>query len=194
MKKQSDLTEATKAHILDAFWELYKEQPFEKISASAVAAKANVHRSTFYRYFTDIQNVLEEFEDDLLEKIENDGLYNLPQFVVALKNMPSEEAMEKGDELISNLLMKYSEKIYYLTNSRGDSQFKDKFYNWLRQQVLTATTPATANIEFDYIFTLIFTIMITNSNYCYEHRNACNPKTFTTLSRRVIKVCTELLY
>ena len=194
MKKHSDLTEATKAHILNAFWELYKEQPFEKISASAVAVKANVHRSTFYRYFTDIQNVLEEFEDDLLKKIENDGLYNLPQFVVALKNMPSEEAMEKGDELISNLLMKYSEKIYYLTNSRGDSQFKDKFYNWLRQQVLTATTPVTASMEFDYIFTLIFTIMITNSNYCYEHRAEYSPKTFTALSRRIIKTCTELLY
>ena len=112
MKKQPDITESTIAHILDAFWELYKERPFEKITASAVASKANVHRSTFYRYFTDTQNVLEKFEDDLLEKIENDGLYNLPQFVAALRNMPSEEAMEKGDELISNLLMKYSEKIY----------------------------------------------------------------------------------
>lgn len=194
MQKQPDITESTKAHILDAFWELYKEQPFEKISASAVAVKANVHRSTFYRYFTDIQNVLEEFENDLLEKIENDGLYNLPQFVTAIRNMPSEEAMEKGDELISNLLMKYSEKIYYLTNSHGDSKFKDKFYNWLRQQVLDATSPTPVSMEFDYIFTLIFTIMITNSNYCYEHRTECNPKTFTTLSRRIVKSCAELLY
>jgi len=155
MTKEPDIIESTKMHILNAFWELYKEQPSEKISVSAVASKANVHRSTFYRYFTDIHNVLEELEDDLLKKIKNDGLYNLPQFIITLKKMPSEEAMEKGDELISNLLTKYSEKIYYLTNSRGDSQFKDKFYSWLRQQVLTATTPATANIEFDYIFTLI---------------------------------------
>lgn len=192
MNKQPVVTEATRIHILNAFWELYREIPFEKISVNAIASKANIHRSTFYRYFTDTQNVLDALEDDLLEKIKQDNLYNLGKLFPMLKSMPSEEAMAKGDEFISKLLMKHAEKIYYLTNVRGDSHFKDKLYDWLREQAHEFITPQNSN-EFDYLFTLIFTIMITNANYCYEHRDEYDPKMITAISRRVLKNCTEFL-
>lgn len=192
MKKQPDVTEATRTHILNAFWKLYKEIPFEKISVNAISTKANIHRSTFYRYFTDTQKVLDELENDLLEKIKQDNLYNLDKLFPILKNMPSEEAMAKGDEIVSQLLMKHSEKIYYLTSVRGDSHFKEKLYEWLQVQAHKFITPQNQS-EFDYLFTLIFTIMITNTNYCYEHRNEYDPKMITAISRRVLKNCTEFL-
>lgn len=193
MKKTSDITEATRTHILDAFWELYKEMPFEKISVNAVAIKANIHRSTFYRYFTDIQNILEELENELLENIIADSLYSMSEGLQALKNTHSTEALDKGDELISALLMKHGEKIYYLTSARRDSHFKDKLYSWLKKQSHEIISLPEDSLEFDYLFTLIFTIILTNSNYCYEHRNEYNPKDITSLSRGALKACAELL-
>lgn len=193
MKKQTETTEATRIHILDAFWELYKEIPFEKISVNAVAAKANIHRSTFYRYFTDIQNVLEELENDLIEDMNADGLYNLSNMMGSLGKTLSDELLEKGDELVSALLMNYSEKIYYLTSARGDMYFKDKLYNCLRKQTEEVIQIPRNTMEFDYLFTLIFTILLTNSNYCYEHRYEYNPKEISDLSHIAIKSCIDKL-
>lgn len=193
MKKQPEITETTKSHILDAFWELYKEMPFEKITVNAIATKANIHRSTFYRYFTDIQNVLEEFENDLLKNINQDGLNPLPELLYDSSITYSYELIEKGDELVSALLMKYSEKIYYLTSVRRDTHFKDKLYGWLRQETKDILQFSTYTVEFDYLFTLIFTIILTNTNYCYEHRNECNPQKITALSRITVKSCIQQL-
>lgn len=193
MKKQPDITEATRMHILDAFWQLYKQMPLEKISVNAIATNANVHRSTFYRYFADIQDVLDTFENELLKKIKEDGLYNLSKFITILKEMPSEEVLKEGDAFISTILMKHAEKIYFLTNARGDSHFKSKLYDWLRQETYDFISPPQNFVEFDYIFTLIFTISITHTNYCYEHRNEYDPKTITAISRTALKNCADLL-
>lgn len=193
MKKQTETTEATRAHILDAFWELYKEMPFEKISVNAIAAKANIHRSTFYRYFTDIQNVLEELENDLIEEINADGIYNLSHIIGVLGKTLSDEFLEKGDELVSALLMKYSEKIYYLTSARGDMHFKDKLFNYLKKQTEEVIQIPQDTMEFDYLSTLIFTLLLTNSNYCYEHRHEYNPKEISALSRIAVKSCVDKL-
>ena len=179
-------------HNLAAFWELCKEMPFEKISVNAIAQKANIHRSTFYRYFTDIQHVLEEFEDELLENINADGLSPLSKSLFSSQSF-SNKLLANGDESIFTLLMKYSEKIYYLTNVRGDSHFKDKLYNWLRLQA-EEIFPAPKNpLAFDYLLTLIFTIILTNANFCYEHRNEADLKEVTTLSHTTVKSCIEQL-
>ena len=192
MKKHSETTEATRLHILSAFWELCQEMPFEKISVNAIATKANIHRSTFYRYFTDIQNVLEEFEDELLENIYEDGLSPLSKSLFLSQS--SKELLENGDEAVFKLLTKYSEKVYYLTNVRSDSHFKDKLYNWIRKEAEELLPiPPQNRLAFDYLLTLIFTLILTNINYCYEHRNEANINEVTALSRAAVKSCIEQL-
>lgn len=192
MKQHSETTEATRLHILAAFWELCKEMPFEKISVNAVAKRANIHRSTFYRYFTDVQNLLNEFEDELIENINADGLSPIPKSL-SLSQSSSNELLENGDEAVFFLLMKYSEKVYYLTNVRGDSHFKDKLYNWLRVQAEELLPVPQNPLAFDYLLTLIFTIILTNINYCYEHREEDNLKELTALSRAAVKSCIDKL-
>jgi AcrR family transcriptional regulator len=69
MKKKPEITEKTKQTIVDAFCELYIENPIEKISIQQIANKANYNRSTFYQYFSDIYELLAYVEDDLLAYI-----------------------------------------------------------------------------------------------------------------------------
>ncbi len=43
MKKQPEITAATKQKIIDSFWELYKEKSIDKISVGEITALFNKH-------------------------------------------------------------------------------------------------------------------------------------------------------
>ncbi len=51
-----------------AFWNLYKTKPLKAITIKEVTAHAGYFRSTFYRYYDNIQHIYQEIEDELLQK------------------------------------------------------------------------------------------------------------------------------
>ena len=51
---------------MDAFWDLYSKEGIEKTSVRKIVAKAGYNRSTFYEYFTDVYDVLEQIEASVL--------------------------------------------------------------------------------------------------------------------------------
>lgn len=66
MKKQPEITEKTKRALAAAFCELYAKKPIDKITIKEITSLAGYNRSTFYQYFTDVYDLLEYIEDDLL--------------------------------------------------------------------------------------------------------------------------------
>lgn len=72
MKKQPETTEKTRRNFIDVFCELYSQKPIEKISIQEIANKAGYNRSTFYQYFTDIYELLDFVENDLLSYIKEE--------------------------------------------------------------------------------------------------------------------------
>ena len=58
MKKQPELTDATRQLIADAFWDLLKDHPVDRITVAMVVERAHVHRRTFYRYYHDVFEIL----------------------------------------------------------------------------------------------------------------------------------------
>ena len=66
MKKQPETTEKTRQAFINAFCELYSQRPIEKISIQEIANKSGYNRSTFYQYFSDIYELLDFVETDLL--------------------------------------------------------------------------------------------------------------------------------
>src|SRR5690554_1199827 len=69
MKKQPEITEKTRQMFIDVFCELYSQKPIEKISIKEITNKSGYNRSTFYQYFTDIYELLDFVENDLLNYI-----------------------------------------------------------------------------------------------------------------------------
>jgi AcrR family transcriptional regulator len=69
MKKQSEKTEYTKKIFAEAFCKLYCRKPFEKITVQEITRKAGFNRSTFYQYFSDIHEILEYVENDVLDYV-----------------------------------------------------------------------------------------------------------------------------
>jgi AcrR family transcriptional regulator len=65
-KKQPEKTELTKLSLLGSFCRLYSKKPIEKISVLEITRKAGYNRSTFYQYFSDIYEMLDCVENDVL--------------------------------------------------------------------------------------------------------------------------------
>lgn len=66
MRKQPQVTEQTRANLRQAFWELYEERPLEKISVREITDRAGYNRATFYLYYHDVYELLEEIEGQVL--------------------------------------------------------------------------------------------------------------------------------
>lgn len=102
MKKQPEITDKTRKKFIDVFCELYTENPIEKITVQKVAKIAGYNRSTFYHYFSDMYELLEYVENDLLSYFANSSKEieaNTPQYIFQL--------FENKELYIKALLGKY---------------------------------------------------------------------------------------
>lgn len=66
-KKDPERRAKTRKRIMDAYISLLDGGGSARITASSVIEKAGVNRSTFYVYFTDIEDVYGSIEDELIE-------------------------------------------------------------------------------------------------------------------------------
>jgi len=114
-KKQPEKIEQTKQSLLDAFCKLYNKKPFEKISVLEIARKAGYNRSTFYQYFSDIYELLDYIENDVLDYLE--------------KNSPKEKNTEITQAVIQRVVRLYEEKGTYLNallGKYGNNRFLER--------------------------------------------------------------------
>lgn len=58
----------TKRSICDALVSLLKEKPLEKISVTEVCQRADVNRSSFYKHYLDIYDLMDKLEDESTKK------------------------------------------------------------------------------------------------------------------------------
>jgi AcrR family transcriptional regulator len=141
MKKQPEITAKTKEKLTEAFWSFYCEKKIEHITIKEITDKAGYHRSTFYEYFVDIYDVLNQLEDALLEHIKMSVIKNL-------------EAVQ-SDDFIQSIASVYEEKGDYLSvllSENGDPNFENKIKAVMRP-VLADTFGLSENeIHTSYIF------------------------------------------
>lgn len=70
MSENTKKREATKQKLRDALMELYGQYEFQKISVSMLCAEAGLHRSTFYLYYNNTNELLREIENRILKEIQ----------------------------------------------------------------------------------------------------------------------------
>jgi len=69
MNKCPEITMQTRKNSIDAFWQIYCEKRIEKITVKDITTKAGYNRGTFYEYFKDVYDVLEQFENSILPNL-----------------------------------------------------------------------------------------------------------------------------
>jgi AcrR family transcriptional regulator len=105
MKKQPEITAATRKAFVDAFCSLYAHTPIEKITIQEITNKAGYNRSTFYQYFKDANDLLSYLEDEIISHVKDAVISHLERVDFEDAFIISFTEMQKGMETYAEALL-----------------------------------------------------------------------------------------
>ena len=165
MKKQPELTAQTKENLMEAFWQLYSKKRIEKVTVKEITARAGYNRSTFYAYFTDVYDVLEQIENSVLPG---------PQDIVHIHRAGVSTAPLSIDTLAE--IFENNQKYYVvLFGENGDPSFQGKFKNYLKTLVKKHLDTQSIAISFEIDFALEYTLSGVIGALTYWFRQKATP-------------------
>ena len=116
MKKQPEVTAATRQALIDAFWTLYAQKHIGQIRVKEIADLAHYHRGTFYEYFTDIYDLLRQEETELIRQLQDE----------MAARMQGKEAND-GLKHIAEFYLRNGRRLNLLIGAGGYSDFMEQF-------------------------------------------------------------------
>ncbi len=127
----------TRQNLSDAFWQLYLKKKIEKITVKEICELAGYNRSTFYVYYKDVYDILDEIENRIITAQE-------------FKEIILEQLLRESDkkETLKNMLQLFEHNINYLPillSEKGDPLFRQKLLKKLLPVILSifpGLTPA----------------------------------------------------
>lgn len=177
--KHPQITAETRQNIMTAFWQLYRLKPLAKISVSEIMATAGYNRGTFYHYFTDIYQVLDAIEDEVLHAIQENILNHV---------LSSPENLLQHSKPLAAL---YTQKGIYLATllgENGDPAFLHKFINLLRDCFSVNLSPGTTlTPQQELAITFSGTAILYSFMYWYQHQDQLSPETAITTIQHLLK-------
>ena len=159
MNKQPEITEQTKQNLIDAFWSLYCEKRIEKITVKEIAQKAGYNRGTFYEYFTDVYDVLDQIEQSL---------------VPTLDELPPTTKPDNSRDIPVDMFLKLYEQNgkYYsvLLGDNGDPAFASRIKSSIKPLIMRAISEKVdrSDIELDFILEYNLSAMIGILSYWFK--------------------------
>ncbi|RXI96634.1 TetR/AcrR family transcriptional regulator [Anaerobacillus alkaliphilus] len=162
MKKNSAVTAQTKQNLLDAFWDLYCTTRIEKITIKEITKRAGYNRSTFYEYFTDVYDVLEQLENSLIAK---------------LQELPIQQLSAPGDpfqlQALVNMYSQHSRYLMVLLGDHGDPAFQGKIKASMKPMIkeILVARGAKDGFELDYTLEYALSAMIGILSYWFNQEN-----------------------
>ena len=115
--------------IHQAFMELLKEKPFEKITVTDIVNKAEINRSTFYAHYPDVVGLLDEIQEEIVST-----------FADYLKRVSFSDLLENPSEylrLIVEISAKHNDLFRQLSNSTVAVKQMEKMKKMLIERILT---------------------------------------------------------
>ncbi|WP_069999194.1 TetR/AcrR family transcriptional regulator [Cellulosilyticum sp. I15G10I2] len=178
MNKQPELRAQTKQNLIDAFWSLYCEKRIEKITVKEITQKAGYNRGTFYEYFIDIYDVLDQIEESLIPTLEE-----LPPIIMADENigMPLDMFMK---------LYEQNSKYYsVLLSDNGDPAFASKLKNSTKPILKLGFSEKHGlnPIEFDFVLEYVLSGMIGIMSYWFNQDKILPAKDLIVLMHNLME-------
>lgn len=136
-------TERTRLSIKNAFFELRKQKPLEKISVKELAELAFINKATFYTHYHDIFDLADQLENEFFDSV----LENV-HYIDCLITNPSLAVQELTRELssqraVSDILFSdsrqgyYSQKLNLALRKIIDTQYPEKVHDLQWNIILT---------------------------------------------------------
>ena len=140
MKKQPEATALTREHLMEAFWGLYCQKNVNHISIKEITERAGYHRSTFYEYFVDIYDLLNQLEESLVADIKQEVLHSL---VVG----PNEDILQG----LADIYESNGKYLSVLLGENGDPYFSTKLKAVMRPVLTESFGMSASDIHTAYM-------------------------------------------
>lgn len=163
MKKNSKMTVQTKQNLMDAFWELYCTKRIDKITIKEITVIPGYNRSTFYEYFTDVYDVLEQLESQLISQ---------------LQELPMQQLSSSDDpfpvEVLISMYSQHSKYLIVLLGDQGDPAFQGKIKASMKPMIKETLVAQGAkdDVELDFTLEYALSAMIGILSYWFSQENA----------------------
>ena len=175
MKKQPEITAKTREKLTEAFWSFYCEKKIEHITIKEITDKAGYHRSTFYEYFVDVYDVLNQLEEALLE-------YLKEQVLSSLENSPNDDITQK----LANVYETKGDYFGTLLGENGDPYFSQKMKDVMRPALSNAFGLPEKDIHTAYIFEFGLSGLIGTLTYWYNNQREIPSKELVKLTKSML--------
>lgn len=178
MKKQPEVTAQTRKNLIDAFWCLYCENRIEKITVKEITQKAGYNRGTFYEYFTDVYDILEQIEESLIPT-----LNELPPITIANENMGM------PIDIFMKLYEENSKYYSVLLGDNGDPAFVSKLKNSTKPILKQAFSEnhGLDPIELDFILEYVLSAMIGIMSYWFKQDKVLTAEDLIALMQDIME-------
>ncbi|HTP02980.1 MAG TPA: TetR/AcrR family transcriptional regulator [Anaerolineales bacterium] len=175
MKKRPDITAQTRENLIQAFWGLYRQKRIEQISIKEITTLAGYTRGTFYEYFVDIYDVLNQLEDGLLGYLREKVLDSL--------------GGRLSDDIIQKLGDIYDTKGEYLgtlLGETGDPNFANKLKSVMRPALVNTFGLPEEDMHTSYIFEFGMSAIIGTITHWYNNKKNLPSEEIVRLIRSML--------
>lgn len=133
MGKRLTQTAQTRENLKTAFWELYRQKPLDQITVREVTDLAGYNRGTFYVYFKDVYDVLEQTEQEIMQIFDNDDTFGF--------NPQDREHFAETIRFFIRFIDEHSRYLMLLAGERGDPRFMRSLQSLVEQKVSASMRP-----------------------------------------------------
>lgn len=167
--------------IIEAFLQLCKTTPCDRISVSQLTKKAGYNRSTFYAHFKSIDDLLLQLEENyfaVLDEIIPEGIR-----ILRTGQASSEEREMSVDFFHQNVPL-----LVTLLGPNGDPRFVYKFKNHIKEALLNTLqlSPETITPQAQLLLEFCISGHLQMLFYCHEHNSSIHPLDFWLKIRQFI--------
>lgn len=169
MKKQPEVKAKTKQNLIDAFWKLYEEKSIEKIRIQEITNLAGYHRGTFYEYFIDIYDILNQEEDTLIQELKEKGSD-------VHHSLQDDDFFKK----ITDFYLKNGKHLNLLIGTGGDPDFIHRMKKTLYPQfrkIIGLSDSYTSELVYEFGISGILMAF----HYWYENKDRMSIEDFTSI-------------
>ncbi|MBR1732067.1 MAG: TetR/AcrR family transcriptional regulator [Ruminococcus sp.] len=166
--------------IKEAFYQLRKKKPIEKISVKELSEIAMINKATFYLHYKDVYDLSEKLENELISEV----IDNVRQYDLRL----GKSEFRLFAENLSRTIVAHSKEIEILFSGYDNNRFVNHLEDRIKEYVFM-TFP---NIPNNNEINIIFTLFIQGSYHTHIRNKTINPDiliaTTTSLFMKLIDV------
>jgi hypothetical protein len=160
MNKQPEITAQTRENLIEAFWQIYCQKRIEKVTVKEITARAGYNRSTFYQYFSDVYDVLEQIENSVLPGPHD--MLNVSHNDVSTSPL--------SVDTLTQIFEKNRKYYVVLFGDNGDPAFQTKFKNYIKTMLKKHLEEGgiASNFEIDFAVEYTLSAMIGALTYWFS--------------------------